>query len=285
MSYGISALVSAISADVVSALSTAGYPALTDGGILMGRQHQFEQSAPPRILLIPVASTFGPRASASSSYLAPPGSGGNASGGVNVLQVQMTSYGSGYTSPSVSFTGGGGSGASGAAVVSNGVITRIVLSSGGSGYTSVPTVVITDGTGTGASATARLAPASEYQSQMLQRALYTESVTFECRCWGVVPSTDDPNGDFDFTQTLYQQVIRSCRGLAVGAFRPQPRGEWTDANVGESQLFRNGREFVFRFEMDVPILDQLLAFSPAGVLGSATVEPSGAPGDAVTVVE
>lgn len=53
------------------------------------------------------------------------------------------------TSPVVSISGGGGSGASATATVIEGVIVRIVMSSGGSGYTSVPTVSVTDSTGTG----------------------------------------------------------------------------------------------------------------------------------------
>jgi hypothetical protein len=42
----------------------------------------------------------------------------------------------------VTFTGGGGSGASATAVVSGGVVTGVVMVSGGSGYTSAPAVTI-----------------------------------------------------------------------------------------------------------------------------------------------
>ena len=55
---GIVALVSQISDDVVASLSAAGYPPLTDGAILLGRQYVFEASAPPRIIFIPMRSTF-----------------------------------------------------------------------------------------------------------------------------------------------------------------------------------------------------------------------------------
>lgn len=64
---GIVAIVSAISADVVAALSAAGYPALTDGKILLGGQHIWENSSPPRIVFTPVRSVFGPRSPSSSS--------------------------------------------------------------------------------------------------------------------------------------------------------------------------------------------------------------------------
>jgi hypothetical protein len=52
--------------------------------------------------------------------------------------------GSGYTTPVVLLTGGGGSGAMATARVSNGVIFRVVLTNPGSGYTSAPTIVFRD---------------------------------------------------------------------------------------------------------------------------------------------
>jgi len=61
----------------------------------------------------------------------------------------------GYTSvPSVSFSGGGGSGAAATAVIDNGRITAINVTAGGTGYTTAPAVVI-GGTG-GATATATI---------------------------------------------------------------------------------------------------------------------------------
>jgi hypothetical protein len=58
----------------------------------------------------------------------------------------------------VTFTGDG-TGATGYAVITNGVISSIVLTSGGSGYTTAPTVTIsaTAGLGSGATATATIA--------------------------------------------------------------------------------------------------------------------------------
>jgi len=55
----------------------------------------------------------------------------------------ITNGGFGYgNSPSVSFVGGGGSGASGYGTASNGVLTSITVTAAGSGYTSLPAVVI-----------------------------------------------------------------------------------------------------------------------------------------------
>ncbi|EDY80836.1 hypothetical protein VDG1235_453 [Verrucomicrobiia bacterium DG1235] len=75
--------------------------------------------------------------------------------GVDIVEktVTVTNGGTGYTAaPTVSFGGGGGTGASATAVLSAGVST-ITVTDGGSGYASAPTVTIT-GDGSGASATA-----------------------------------------------------------------------------------------------------------------------------------
>jgi hypothetical protein len=62
--------------------------------------------------------------------------------------------GTGYTdAPTISFTGGGGSGAQAVATVAAGAVTAITITNPGKNYTSVPTIVIT-GVGSGASATA-----------------------------------------------------------------------------------------------------------------------------------
>lgn len=74
-----------------------------------------------------------------------------------VGQVTETISGSGYTSnPTVTFFGGGGTGASATATVqADGTIVYNVTS-GGSGYTSAPIVIISGGGGTGAQAVASL---------------------------------------------------------------------------------------------------------------------------------
>ncbi len=69
--------------------------------------------------------------------------------------ITITSGGTGYTTaPTISITGGGGSGAAATATVSGGEVTAITITSGGTGYTSAPTISITGGGGTGATATA-----------------------------------------------------------------------------------------------------------------------------------
>jgi autotransporter-associated beta strand protein len=69
--------------------------------------------------------------------------------------VTVDNGGSGYIgAPAVTFSGGGGVGAAGYAVMSGGSVASIVMTSPGYGYSSAPTVVLTGGGGSGASATA-----------------------------------------------------------------------------------------------------------------------------------
>ncbi|MCY2941886.1 MAG: Ig-like domain repeat protein [Planctomycetota bacterium] len=76
-------------------------------------------------------------------------------GVLNIITV--TNGGTGYTSsPTVTITGGGGTGATAIATVVNGVVTEIAVTNGGGGYTGTPTVTITGGAGVGAAATPSL---------------------------------------------------------------------------------------------------------------------------------
>ena len=92
------------------------------------------------------------------SVTPPAGSDATATATVSVAGVitgiAVTSGGTGYTSaPTVVISGGGGTGATATATVSAGVITGITVNSGGTGYTSVPTISFTGGGGAAATAT------------------------------------------------------------------------------------------------------------------------------------
>jgi hypothetical protein len=64
--------------------------------------------------------------------------------GVVLTGFALQSGGSSYTTPAVVLTGGGGTGATATARVSNGVILGLVLTNPGTAYTSAPTVTIRD---------------------------------------------------------------------------------------------------------------------------------------------
>ncbi len=67
-----------------------------------------------------------------------------------IVNVVVNSGGSGYvTAPTVSFTGGGGSGAAGTAYLGNsGVVAGVIMTNRGTGYTSAPTVGFSTGAAT-----------------------------------------------------------------------------------------------------------------------------------------
>lgn len=79
--------------------------------------------------------------------------GGASVSGGQVTSVTVSSVGSGYTSPpTVSFSGGGGTGATATAVLTGDKVTGVTITNGGTGYTSAPTVSFSGGGGTGAAA-------------------------------------------------------------------------------------------------------------------------------------
>jgi hypothetical protein len=72
-----------------------------------------------------------------------------------LTQIILDNGGSGYTStPTIGFTGGGGSSASADCEIGGGAVTKIYIQNPGIDYTSAPTVTFTGGAGTGATATA-----------------------------------------------------------------------------------------------------------------------------------
>lgn len=85
--------------------------------------------------------------------------------------ITVTAGGSAYAvAPTISFTGGGGTGATAVAFVTGGVITKILLTNPGSGYTSAPTVVITPVSGgTGGTATAAVSTQADQAAMNASR--------------------------------------------------------------------------------------------------------------------
>lgn len=70
-----------------------------------------------------------------------------------VLSYDVTDGGEDYTKATVTVSGGGGTGATAAAVVTDGAVSSIIVDVAGFGYTATPAVTI-EGDGTGAAATA-----------------------------------------------------------------------------------------------------------------------------------
>jgi fibronectin-binding autotransporter adhesin len=85
-----------------------------------------------------IIDTNGNNPTITQTLLAPAGNG--------VSSVPLLTGGSGYLgAPRVNFSGGGGTGASGYALVTGGVVTGIQITNPGTGYTSAPTVTFVGG--------------------------------------------------------------------------------------------------------------------------------------------
>ncbi len=64
-----------------------------------------------------------------------------------IATLTLVAGGTGYTSGSLVFSGGGGTGAAGTFIAAAGVVTSVTLTAAGSGYTSAPTVSAASGSG------------------------------------------------------------------------------------------------------------------------------------------
>jgi hypothetical protein len=92
--------------------------------------------------------------------------GGGGTGAIATAEVRgvtlitVTAGGSGYTfAPTVVISGVSGSGATATAVLTAGVVTGVTITDGGTGYMAAPSVSFVGGGGIGATATATVAPA------------------------------------------------------------------------------------------------------------------------------
>lgn len=63
----LSGILTALNSEVTARLAAASYPALTDGQILFGTAAQYEQSAAPRIIMVPIGTVFSVRSPNSKS--------------------------------------------------------------------------------------------------------------------------------------------------------------------------------------------------------------------------
>ena len=128
------------------------------------------------------------------------------SGGVS--GVTVTTGGSGYVNGSpVSFSGGGGTGATGTAVVTNGALTGVTITAPGTGYTSAPAAVFT--AGTGAVTTVSLVQTLNASGPFIGSGSFTPSVSGGPSVTGqMIPYTTDrysrgPSGDENWRKAYY----------------------------------------------------------------------------------
>ncbi|WP_221030553.1 hypothetical protein [Actomonas aquatica] len=143
---------------------------------------------------------------------------------LELASIQVTSGGSGYSSvPAVSITGGGGSGATATAVISQGVVTNILLNNTGSGYTSLPAVTLSGGGGTGAVAEMLGKQSSFYFSPHAERVFATQagrvSVTWVTRL--PITTADEP-------ETAKYRFRQESFTVSSTTAKPTRRIYWTE---------------------------------------------------------
>jgi putative peptidoglycan binding protein len=98
---------------------------------------------------------------------------GNPLDGAALDDISLNNSGSGYTSATVSFLGGGGSGATATATVSGGLVTDLTLTDGGTGYVAPPTVIIS-GDGSGAKGSASVTLPQPWTSTKVSKLIDSE---------------------------------------------------------------------------------------------------------------
>lgn len=91
--------------------------------------------------------------------------------GQTLKTITVANGGTGYTAvPTVTVTGGGGTEATATAVISGGKVTKIVISNYGKNFTSAPAVTITGGSGTGATGLATITTVNDADLKASQTA-------------------------------------------------------------------------------------------------------------------
>lgn len=138
-----------------------------------------------------------------------------------VTNITVTNQGSGYTSvPTVSFTGGGGTGAAAIAVVdlTLGKVIAVFMTNQGTGYTSAPTVAFTGGGGTAAAATAVVGDSNtDWMEPLFNGALSVNAaVYFDIRPDGT--GTGKPTLQGYFVPTKFSISLPSDKGAVFVEF-------------------------------------------------------------------
>lgn len=112
-----------------------------------------------------------------------------------IYNITITNGGSGYDSiPTITFIGGGGTGATAVATITAGVVTNIVITNRGTGYTSAPTISISSPTGVGPI------------TALAKTTLVTENVTIEYQ-----------NTETNLNETITYNISTDANTMGHGA--------------------------------------------------------------------
>jgi hypothetical protein len=158
-----------------------------------------------------------------------------------VTSATISSFGSGYTSaPTVTISGGGGTGATGHATFNYDYddLISITIDNGGSGYTSPPTITLSGGGGTGAAAIANIGVIISLGNNLIGKTDGGPAVWGGTDLTGTAAAPLDPklapladNGGPTQTMALSADSPAVNAGTAVGAPSTDQRGYSRVGNV------------------------------------------------------
>ena len=156
---------------------------------------------------------------------------------VRVRSVQVGSGGSGYTSaPSVAFSGGGGSSAAATATInSDGEVNGVAVTNNGTGYTGTPTVSFSGGSGSGATATASMLTYIDFGTTISEIFRVTEN---------------DPYGTNSTNDIAYRNIYAagaSDYGEAVLPDRSSTRPVWVYFRAPFPEFASGASDFPYVF--------------------------------------
>lgn len=146
--------------------------------------------------------------------------------GEGVKSLSVTNAGTGYTTvPTVTITGGGGTGATAVATVAGGKIATIKMTSHGANYTSAPVVTVTGGGGTGAALTPALTLVTDADlkaAQFADKDAFRETIKDERArelCFEGWRRLDLTRWG-DLVKNLRQASIDANASLSTASFKP-----------------------------------------------------------------
>jgi hypothetical protein len=168
-----------------------------------------------------------------------------------VASISIVAAGQDYTSaPTISFSGGGGSGVTATAAISSGTISSITITANGSGFTAAPTVSFSGGGGTSATATASIMSALDilgisvnrgnswmslgytYFTEFQAKARYYRSVSGQPVMWSKGPSSSTGGGDYFY---IFQIPAESYQSDIDAIVQPNPLVD--DASTVEQLVY------------------------------------------------
>ncbi len=178
------------------------------------------------------------------------GNSNQASSTQQVIRAIVNTGGSLYSPATiVTFSGGGGSGATATPIISNGVIVGIQMTSFGNGlYTSTPTIAFVDTTGSGATATAIVSLGGKISSSLI----LPEDNTFAAK---LDPNTGEYLGDEFYTKEEVANLLSNSNNNNIVYFQDFDNMRLVNETYGD-----------FTPTLGVPAKE---VFSPA-VLGGST---------------